>query len=54
MVPAVFLLASLYMVLNALITDPRNTGVTFAITLAGIPVFLLWSSLRGQAVARQP
>jgi amino acid transporter len=53
-VPAVFLIASLYMVLNALLTDPRNTGITFAIILAGVPVFWLWSSWRGQAVARQP
>ena len=29
-VPAVFLLASVLMVDNALLTDPRNTGVTFA------------------------
>jgi amino acid transporter len=51
-VPAVFLLASVYMMLNALITDPRNAGVTFAIILTGIPVFWLWGSLRGRAVAR--
>jgi len=53
LVPAVFLLASLYMVLNALITDPRNSGVTFAIILAGVPVFWLWGWLRGLKVARQ-
>ena len=40
-VPAVFLLTSLYMVLNALISDPRNTGITFAIILAGVPIFWL-------------
>jgi amino acid transporter len=51
-VPAVFLLASVYMMLNALIADPRDTGVTFAIILAGIPVFWLWGSLRGRTVAR--
>ena len=51
-VPAVFLLASVYMVLNALVTDPRNTGLTFGIILVGIPVFWLWGSLRGRAVAR--
>lgn len=39
LVPAVFLIASAYMVLNALLTDPRNTGVTFGIILAGVPVF---------------
>jgi APA family basic amino acid/polyamine antiporter len=47
-VPAVFLLASAFMVLNALFTDPRNSGVTFAIILAGIPVY--W--LRGRWQAR--
>jgi hypothetical protein len=30
------------MVANALITDPVNTGVTFAIILAGLPVYVLW------------
>jgi amino acid transporter len=48
-VPAVFLLASAFMVLNALFTDPRNTGVTFAIILAGIPVY--WLRARWQAQA---
>jgi len=28
-------------VLNALISDPRNTGITFAIILAGVPIFWL-------------
>jgi basic amino acid/polyamine antiporter, APA family len=39
LVPVVFLLASLLMVGNALVTDPRNTGVTFLVILAGIPVY---------------
>ena len=42
LVPAVFLLASAFMVLNALITDPRDTGITFGIILLGVPVFWLW------------
>jgi APA family basic amino acid/polyamine antiporter len=41
-VPALFLIASLGMVVNALITDPVNTGVTFGVTLAGVPVYYLW------------
>jgi len=53
-VPALFLLASLYMVLNALISDPRGTGITFAIILAGVPVFWLRGWLRGLRAARQP
>ncbi len=39
LVPAVFLLASVGMIANALLTDPVNTGITFGIILAGIPVF---------------
>ena len=38
-VPAIFLLASIGMIVNALVTDPRNTGITFGIILAGIPVY---------------
>jgi basic amino acid/polyamine antiporter, APA family len=41
LVPAVFLLASVFMMLNALVTDPRNSGITFAIIAAGVPVFWL-------------
>ncbi|HZO23373.1 MAG TPA: amino acid permease [Steroidobacteraceae bacterium] len=41
-VPALFLLASLAMVVNAFITDPVNTGITFGIILAGIPAYYLW------------
>ncbi len=39
LVPAVFLLASVLMVGNALISDPRNTGLTFLIILAGVPAY---------------
>jgi len=38
-VPAIFLLASIGMIVNALVTDPRNTGITFGIILLGIPVY---------------
>ncbi|NOT09729.1 MAG: amino acid permease [Gemmatimonadales bacterium] len=38
-VPIIFLLASTGMIVNALMTDPKNTGITFGIILAGIPVF---------------
>ena len=40
--PAIFLVASVGMVANALATDPVNTGVTFAIVLAGVPVYAVW------------
>jgi len=38
-VPTVFLLASAFMVVNALLTEPRNTGTTLLIILAGVPVY---------------
>ncbi len=41
-VPALFLLASVALVLNALFTDPLNTGVTFGIILTGLPVYYAW------------
>ena len=41
-VPVLFLLASVGMVVNALVTDPVNTGVTFGIILAGVPVYFAW------------
>jgi amino acid transporter len=44
-VPLLFLLGSVGMVLNALWTDPLNTGITFAIILAGVPVYLGWKRL---------
>ena len=51
-VPILFLLASLGMVINALWTDPVNTGITFGIILAGIPAYLAWRKWkpRGDAV----
>ncbi|MDX2059108.1 MAG: amino acid permease [Gemmatimonadales bacterium] len=38
-VPIVFLLAAVGMVVNAFVTDPFNTGVTFAIIGVGVPVY---------------
>jgi amino acid transporter len=40
-VPAIFIVAVVYLVGNALIADPLWTGVTFGIVLAGIPVYYL-------------
>ncbi len=42
LVPALFLLASLGMIVNALVTDPLNTGVTLLIIVCGVPVYYLW------------
>ncbi len=41
-VPLLFLLASVGMVVNALWTDPVNTGITFGIILAGLPAYFAW------------
>ena len=40
-VPAIFVAAVVFIVGNALIADPVWTGVTFAIVLAGVPVYLV-------------
>ncbi len=48
-VPILFLLASVGMVVNALITDPRNTGVTFGIIAVGIPAFYAWRRWGGRS-----
>ena len=43
-VPAVFIAAATYLVINALITDPKWTSITFAVVLAGLPVYYVWFS----------
>jgi amino acid transporter len=40
--PIIFLLASVGMVVNALIANPSGNGVTFGIILAGVPVYFVW------------
>jgi basic amino acid/polyamine antiporter, APA family len=45
-VPGVFVLASVYLVVNALISDPKWTTITFGVVLAGLPVY--WAVFRGQ------
>jgi basic amino acid/polyamine antiporter, APA family len=41
-VPAVFIAAAIYLVVNALITDPKWTSITFAVVLLGLPVYYIW------------
>jgi APA family basic amino acid/polyamine antiporter len=41
-VPAVFIAAATYLVINALVTDPKWTSITFAVVLAGLPVYYFW------------
>ena len=45
-VPAIFLVASVGMLLNALISDPGVTLISFAVILAGIPVYWFWKGRR--------
>jgi amino acid transporter len=40
-VPAVFIAAAIYLVVNALITDPKWTSITFGVVLAGLPVYFI-------------
>jgi len=40
--PALFLAASVGMMVNAIVTNPRDNGVTFGIILAGVPVYWGW------------
>jgi basic amino acid/polyamine antiporter, APA family len=48
-VPFLFLAASIGIILNALWTDPIDTGITFGIILVGVPVYYAW-----RAMARPP
>lgn len=47
-VPAVFLIASVAMLANALFTAPSTTMICFGVILVGIPVFYFW---KGKAAA---
>lgn len=48
-VPAVFIAAAIYLVVNALITDPKWTSITFAVVLMGLPVYYVFFSKRSTA-----
>ena len=45
-VPAVFVLAAIYLVVNALYTEPVWTSITFAVVLLGLPVYYIWFANR--------
>jgi amino acid transporter len=49
LVPAVFIAAAVYLVVNALVADPVWTSITFGVVLAGLPVYYAW--FRSQASA---
>jgi APA family basic amino acid/polyamine antiporter len=38
-VPAIFIAVAIYLVVNALYTDPKWTGLTFGVVLLGLPVY---------------
>jgi basic amino acid/polyamine antiporter, APA family len=46
-VPAVFVAAVIAFVLNSLVQEPVSTGITFALILAGVPVFHFAFATRG-------
>jgi basic amino acid/polyamine antiporter, APA family len=46
-VPIVFLLASVLMLANSVIEDTRATLLNFGIILIGIPVYYIWTRMRG-------
>jgi basic amino acid/polyamine antiporter, APA family len=51
-VPAVFVAAAAYLVINALITDPKWTSITFAVVLLGLPVY--YALFRTSATGTRP
>jgi basic amino acid/polyamine antiporter, APA family len=53
-VPLLFLLASVGMVLNALWTDPINTGITLGLIAVGIPVYYVWRAWSRSVGQAQP
>jgi amino acid transporter len=52
--PAIFLLASAAMIINALVTDPENTLFTFAIIGAGVPMYFVWRAWTRRSGRRSP
>jgi amino acid transporter len=52
-VPAVFIAAAIYLVVNALITDPKWTSITFGVVLLGLPVYYVWFA-RTSATGSRP
>ena len=45
-VPAIFIAAAIYLVVNALMTQPLWTSITFAVVLLGLPVYYFWFANR--------
>lgn len=53
-VPLLFVLASLLILLNALVEHPGATGFAFLVILAGIPVHYRWLRVRARGEDRTP
>ncbi len=51
-VPGLFLLASVGLIGGSVWSDPKNTGVTFAVIAAGVPVYYLWKRWNNMGNAR--
>ncbi|HJU44693.1 MAG TPA: amino acid permease [Vicinamibacterales bacterium] len=49
-VPAVFVAAAIYLVVNALLTEPLWTSITFGVVLLGLPVYYLGFAGRRQNI----
>ena len=45
-VPAVFIAAASYLVINAIVTDPIWTSIVFGVVLVGLPVYWLFFHAR--------
>lgn len=52
-VPGIFLAGVAYLLINALLTDPMGTGLTFAIILAGVPVYYVTLARRSLDLQRR-
>ena len=48
-VPALFILATLWFVVNALVQEPVSTGITFGVILIGLPVYQIFFGSRVRA-----
>lgn len=51
LLPVAFAAAALTIILNALARSPRESGIGLSFVLLGIPVYFIWTSLRGKLAA---
>jgi hypothetical protein len=53
-VPAVFVAAAAYLVINAILADPKWTSITFGVVLLGLPVYFALFRTSGTDSRPQP